>query len=32
MFLNVMAAMDAPSVKGTWARELMGELLLDKMG
>ena len=32
MFLNVMCAMDAPSVKGPWARELMGELLLEKTG
>jgi AcrR family transcriptional regulator len=29
MFLNVMSAMDAPSMKGPWARELMGELLLE---
>jgi len=31
MFLNVMAAMDAPTVEGPWARELMGDLLLEKM-
>ena len=31
MFLNVMAAMDAPSIKAPWARELMGELLLDEV-
>jgi AcrR family transcriptional regulator len=31
MFLNVMAAMDAPSIQGPWAGELMGELLLDKI-
>ena len=29
MFLNVMSAMDAPAMKGPWARELMGELLLE---
>jgi AcrR family transcriptional regulator len=30
MFLNVMAAMDAPAIKRPWARELMGDLLLEK--
>jgi AcrR family transcriptional regulator len=28
MFLNVMAAMDAPAITRPWARELMGDLLL----
>jgi hypothetical protein len=32
MFLNVMSAMDVPATKRPWARELMGELLLDKKG
>src|SRR3954469_13439799 len=27
MFLNVMAAMDAPSVRGAWMQELMGDLM-----
>jgi AcrR family transcriptional regulator len=31
MFLNVMAAMDAPHIKRPWVRELMGELLLEKV-
>jgi len=31
MFLNVMAAMDAPSVKGAWIQELMGDLMLEKL-
>jgi AcrR family transcriptional regulator len=31
MFLNVMAAMDAPSVKGAWMKELMGDLMLEKL-
>jgi hypothetical protein len=31
MFLNVMAAMDAPSVKGAWMNELMGDLMLEKL-
>ena len=29
MFLNVMSAMDAPAMQRPWARELMGELLLE---
>jgi AcrR family transcriptional regulator len=31
MFLNVMAAMDAPSVNGAWIKELMGDLMLEKL-
>jgi hypothetical protein len=31
MFLNVMAAMDAPSVNGAWMKELMGDLMLEKL-
>jgi hypothetical protein len=31
MFLNVMAAMDAPSVRGAWMQELMGDLMLEKL-
>ena len=31
MFLNVMAAMHAPSVKGAWIQELMGDLMLEKL-
>jgi hypothetical protein len=27
----VMAAMDAPSVKGAWIQELMGDLMLEKL-
>jgi AcrR family transcriptional regulator len=30
MFLNVMAAMDAPAITKPWARELMGDLLLEQ--
>jgi hypothetical protein len=27
----VMAAMDAPSVRGAWMQELMGDLMLEKL-